>query len=49
MNAIQNIYDGPKKPRRQLNNSQFELDFAYSTSPEEVDAGIKETIRGVKL
>jgi hypothetical protein len=49
MDVISNVYDGPKKPPRPLKSGQFQLDFAYSDKPEEVDAGIRETIRGVKL
>jgi hypothetical protein len=47
--TIKNEYDGPRKPRKQIEAGQFKLDFAYSDKPEEVDAGIRETIRGVKL
>jgi len=48
-NAIQNIYDGPKKPQRKREGGQFPLDFAYSTDASEIDSGIREAIRGVKL
>jgi len=47
-NAIQNTYDGPVKPRK-IKSGQFSLDFAYSTNASEIDTGIRETIRGVKL
>jgi hypothetical protein len=47
--AIQNVYDGPKKPSKVIRGGQFKLDFAYSNDAGTVDAGIKETIRGVKL
>lgn len=43
MEAIQNVYDGPKK------HKEFKLDFAYSKNASEVDSGIKDTIKGVKL
>ena len=46
---IQNYYDGPKKPARIIKGSSFPLDFAYSADAAEVDKGIRETIRGVKL
>jgi hypothetical protein len=46
---IKNSYDGPKKPPKEIKSGQFKLDFAYSQDAEEVDTGIKETIRGVKL
>jgi len=47
--AIQNYYDGPKKPAKGISGGQFKLDFAYSSDAAVVDSGIKETIRGVKL
>jgi hypothetical protein len=46
---IKNEYDGPKKPLKPIRAGDFKLDFAYSTDANEVDAGIRETIRGVKL
>jgi hypothetical protein len=49
MDAISNVYDGPQKPSRSLQGGQFHLDFAYSQDAAEIDAGIRETIRGVKL
>jgi len=49
MEVVQNIYDGHKKTVRRLEGGQFRLDFAYSTDPVEVDTGIRETIRGVKM
>jgi len=45
---IKNDYDGPKKPRK-ITNAQYSIDFAYSQDAQEVDAGIRDTIRGVKL
>ncbi|MDR2740660.1 MAG: hypothetical protein LBB98_00665 [Treponema sp.] len=44
-----NIYDSPKKPPKPLKGGQFHLDFAYSQNAMEIDAGIRETIRGVNL
>jgi hypothetical protein len=46
---IRNEYDGPLKKHRKLSGGQFSLDFAYSQDAQEIDAGIRETIRGVKL
>ena len=46
---IKNVYDGPKKLVRSLKSEQFHLDFAYSTDALEIDTGIRETIRGVKI
>jgi hypothetical protein len=48
-NIIRNEYDGPKKPPKPIEAGEFKLDFAYSPDAKEVDAGIRETIRGVKL
>jgi len=47
--AIQNQYDGQKRPKKKIESGQFSLDFAYSQDAVEVDSGIKETLRGVKL
>ena len=47
--VIQNQYDGPKKPSRKIDGGKFSLDFAYSQDAAEVDSGIKDTIKGVKL
>jgi hypothetical protein len=49
MNAIPNVYDGPGKPVRPLETPHFSLDFAYSDNAREMDSGIRESIRGVKL
>lgn len=46
---IKNEYNGPIKKPRKIGDGQFSLDFAYSQDAQEVDAGIKETIRGVKV
>jgi hypothetical protein len=47
--AIKNEYDGPKKTPLKIEKGQFSLDFAYSENATEVDAGIREGIRGMKL
>jgi len=50
METIKNEYDGPKKIARAIKSqAPVKLDFAYSQDATEVDAGIKDTIRGVKL
>lgn len=51
MDAIKNEYDGPKKiaPRAKTTIQATSMDFAYSQIPAEVDAGIKDTIRSVKV
>jgi hypothetical protein len=48
-NIIKNEYDGPKKLPKPIDDGEFKLDFAYSSDANEVDVGIRETIRGVKL
>jgi hypothetical protein len=47
--VMKNEYDGPQKPPRQIQSGQISLDFAYSQDATEIDVGIRETIRGVKL
>ena len=47
--AIANVFDGPKKPPRKIQGEQIKLDFAFSDDAGKIDAGIRETIRGVKL
>ena len=49
MNAIPNEYDGPRLPAKRLKVKQFALDFAYADSAAELDQGVRETIRGVKM
>jgi len=50
METIKNEYDGPKKIARVVKSQvPVKLDFAYSQDAAEVDAGIKDTIRGVKI
>jgi hypothetical protein len=47
--VIKNEYDGHRKPSQRLERGQTALDFAYSDNASEVDAGIKETMKGLKL
>jgi hypothetical protein len=49
MNAISNSYDGSRAPVKKIKAGQFELDFAYSESADELDRGVRETIRSVKM
>jgi hypothetical protein len=50
METIENDYDGPRKLARVSKKSELiSLDFAYSQNPEEVDAGIRDALRGVKM
>ncbi|MDR2096026.1 MAG: hypothetical protein LBP76_10995 [Treponema sp.] len=47
--AIPNQYDGPRKPENRLPSGRFSLDYAGSDDPFEIDTGIRETIKGVRL
>jgi hypothetical protein len=47
--AIPNQYDGPRKPEKRLGGGYFSLDYASSENAKEIDAGIRETIKGVRL
>ena len=50
MEIIRNEYDGPKKiAPRSKQHIPLSLEFAYSQDPAEVDAGIKETLKAVKV
>jgi len=49
MNAISNKYDCPRPPVKPFQAKQFDLDFAYSESAEELDKGVRETIQGMKM
>ncbi|MDR0630143.1 MAG: hypothetical protein LBG24_11015 [Treponema sp.] len=48
--AIPNQYDGPQKPVKKLGDGgYFSLDYAGSNDAAEIDAGIRETIKGIRL
>jgi hypothetical protein len=47
--VIQNQYDGPRPPEKRLPTGSFNLDYAYSEDPIEIDRGIRETIKGIRL
>jgi hypothetical protein len=49
MNAIANEYDGPRAPVKRLLTSQISLDYINSDNASEIDAGIRDTIKGVRL
>jgi hypothetical protein len=49
LQVIKNEYDGPVRSARQIQAGQIRLDYTYSNDPQELDAGIRETLRGVKL
>ena len=47
--TILNQYEGPRPPAKRLPSGQFSLDFTTSDDASEIDAGIRETIKGVQL
>jgi hypothetical protein len=47
--AIPNQYDGPRRPEKRLRGGYFSLDYANSDDAAEIDAGIRETIKGIRL
>jgi hypothetical protein len=47
--VIPNQYDGPRKPEKRLGGGSFSLDYANSDDAAEIDQGIRETIKGVRL
>jgi hypothetical protein len=47
--TIPNQYDGPRKPEKRLPSGHFSLDYANSDDAGEIDAGIRETIKGIRL
>jgi hypothetical protein len=49
MNTIANEYDGPKAPAKCLLANQISLDYANSEDAAEIDTGIRETIKGLRL
>jgi len=49
METIPNQYDGPRAPAKRLPKGQFNLDYANSDNAEEIDNGIRDTIKGVRL
>jgi hypothetical protein len=49
MEAILNQYDGPHPPAKKLPVSQISLDYANSDNAAEIDTGIRDTIKGIRL
>jgi hypothetical protein len=49
METIINTYDGVRPPAKKLSSSTFNLDYANSDDAAEIDVGIRETIKGVRL
>jgi len=46
---IPNRYDGAHAPAKKLPSSHVSLDYANSDNAKEIDAGIRDTIKGVRL
>lgn len=49
MQTMPNTYDGPRPPVKRLPAVPVSLDYAGSDDAAEIDAGIRETIKGVRL
>ena len=49
MKAISNVYDGSLPPKKRLPSATFSMDFANSDDAEEIDSGIRDSIKGVRL
>jgi hypothetical protein len=47
--TIPNQYDGPRAPAKRLSDSRISLDYANSDSAAIIDAGIRDTIKGVRM
>ena len=47
--TIKNQYDGPRAPAKRLLQGQVNLDYAVSDDAAEIDRGIRDTIKGVRL
>jgi hypothetical protein len=47
--TIQNQYDGPLPPAKRLPSSHVSLDYINSDDATEIDTGIRDTIKGVRL
>jgi len=46
---ISNQYDGPLPPSKKIKSDRIELDYIYSEDAAEIDAGIRDTIKGVRV
>jgi hypothetical protein len=47
--AIPNQYSGPRPPAKVMPQASFSLDYANSDNAAEIDTGIRDTIKGVRL
>jgi hypothetical protein len=49
MKAIPNEYDGPRSPVKRTSPPSISLDYANSDNAVEIDAGIRKSIKGLRL
>jgi hypothetical protein len=49
MKAIPNEYDGSRPPAKRMSSPGISLDYANSDNAVEIDAGIRESIKGLRL
>jgi hypothetical protein len=49
MKAIPNEYGGPRPPAKRMASPGISLDYANSDNAVEIDAGIRESIKGLRL
>jgi hypothetical protein len=49
LEVIQNQYDGPHTPAKRLAAGHISLDFVNSDDASEIDTGIRESIKGLRL
>jgi hypothetical protein len=47
--VIPNLYDGPHEPKKRLGGGSFSLDYVNSDNAAEIDRGIRETVKGIRL
>jgi hypothetical protein len=47
--TIPNQYNGPKPPAKRMATGHFSLDYANSDDAAEIDAGVRETIKGIRF
>jgi hypothetical protein len=47
--VIANYYDGPIKPVKKMNAAPIPLDYAYSEVASDIDNGIRDTIKGIRV
>jgi hypothetical protein len=47
--AIKNEYDGPRPPTKRTSAHGISLDYANSDNAVEIDTGIRESIKGLRM